>query len=191
MGQLDDIFNDSASMMDFFDDEWGKGERIDIGVEMDGKITLDHVRELFDSFNTGEHSAELKALSDKVFELVKHLNLEEITFSNDKEFNFGQQGLYATGVVRYRHNYFTHPDITTEQKAHVLLHELVHAATLYAIKDYEKGSKHLSECMKGAVKTLVDVFEQRKNDENFRANMVSAMFGKWLLRPPALSSVLS
>ena len=168
LGELDDIFNGGASMMDFFDDNWGKGERQDIGVAMDGETTLDHVRELFDRFNTGEHSAELKALAHKVFALVKNLNLREITFSNDNEFNFGQQGLYASSVIRYRHNYFTHPDISNENKAHVLLHELIHACTMYAIRDYEKGGNHLSEDMKDAVKTLVDVYEQIKDDGSFK-----------------------
>lgn len=164
--QLDDIFN-CANMEDFFSDNWGKGEKIDIGIKEGEKASVGKVRDLFNRFNNGEHSKGMNLLAGKVFPLLERLNLEEITFDNDNEFKFGVQGFYTTGFLRYRHDYFSHPNISNEAKAHVLLHEAVHAVTVYAIRDYERGGNHISAGMKNAVETIYAVYGQIKTDSNF------------------------
>ena len=107
----------------------------------------------------------LGKLAERVFSVAQNLGLD-ISFVEDEKFEFGQQGKYKNdNTITYRHGFFTHPNIGN--KSEVILHELIHAVTMYAMSDYRRGGNHLTPELKEACRTIYDVYEQIKNDELF------------------------
>ena len=163
--ELDDIFNGEANMVDFFSDEWEEAKPIDIGVKLGEHVSIEKLKALFDKFNNGENKEVLGKLAERVFSVAQNVGLD-ISFAEDENFDFGQQGKYKNdNTITYRHGFFTHPNIGN--KSEVILHELIHAVTMYAMSDYRRGGNHLTPELKEACRTIYDVYEQIKNDELF------------------------
>ena len=163
--ELDDIFNGEANMVDFFSDEWEEAKPIDIGVKLGEHVSIEKLKALFDKFNNGENKEVLGKLAERVFSVAQNVGLD-ISFAEDENFDFGQQGKYKNdNTITYRHGFFTHPNIGN--KSEVILHELIHAVTMYAMSDYRRGGNHLTPELKEACRTIYDVYDQIKNDELF------------------------
>lgn len=96
-------------------------------------------------------------------------------------------GAHLGGKVRYDISYFNNPDIPDARKAHVLLHETIHAYSAYAINlvhmndtitanpgtryrgSYEISAAYstLPQDVVEAVRTLDDIFAEIKDDPDF------------------------
>lgn len=162
INQTDEEFEDEFSLYelkneDFFeDDTWGKNLKKVEGLDLEiGKeYSLDIVEELFNKFFVGDF--EQRDLADKVFNVTKNLGLK-IKFDNN--FGFGVKGQYANNnIIRYNHKFFT-DDFLNNTKSAILLHEVIHATTMYILSDSMKGRlegnlKEASDAMKEAFELL-------------------------------------
>lgn len=94
---------------------------------------IDKVRQLYNKFNTDRTSADL---ANRVFTLAKDL---DITVSFNENLSFGKVGRYINdNTITYKKS-FLEKDIMNDKKAPILLHEVLHAVTMYALSDRTKN----------------------------------------------------
>lgn len=117
-----------------------KPKRLDLGLEENRAYSIDKIRELFDRFNTDRTS---KTLADKVFNLAEELGLN-ITFQEPSIKGLSERagGRFNSGEIQYNKK-FLEEDILNHRKSWVLLHEVLHAVTTYALDRRIEGNKKL------------------------------------------------
>lgn len=118
-----------------------KPKKLNLNIEEGRAYSIDKVKELFNRFNTDRTS---KFLAEKVFKIADDMGLA-ITFENlgrEGEATIG--GKFSNGKVQFNKNFFEN-DTMNHRKAWVLLHELIHAETTYALDTSVNGSKALQE----------------------------------------------
>lgn len=94
---------------------------------------IDKVRQLYNKFNTDRTSADL---ANRVFTIAKDLG---ITVSFNENLSFGKVGRYINdNTITYKKS-FLERDIMNDKKAPILLHEVLHAVTMYALSDKTKN----------------------------------------------------
>ena len=94
---------------------------------------IDKVRQLYNKFNTDRTSADL---ANRVFTIAKDLG---ITVSFNENLSFGKVGRYINdNTITYKKS-FLERDIMNAKKAPILLHEVLHAITMYALSDKTKN----------------------------------------------------
>ena len=94
---------------------------------------IDKVRQLYNKFNTDRTSADL---ANRVFTIAKDLG---ITVSFNENLSFGKVGRYINdNTITYKKS-FLERDIMNDKKAPILLHEVLHAITMYALSDKTKS----------------------------------------------------
>ncbi len=110
---------------------------LDLGIKENQSYGIDKVRELFNRFNTDRTS---KDLAERAFNIAEELRLQ-ISFVNDKELKFGTVGRYSQYEgIKYKKS-FLERDMMNDKKATILLHEVLHALSLYALSDTTKDWK--------------------------------------------------
>lgn len=117
---------------DFFNElDNGGWETIDLDSDNDNRDyrTLDDVQKLFNKLNTDRTS---QALADKVFKIAENLNLT-IEFGKPERETIG--GKYVkTNYILYNKRVMENP-IYDNMKSRIILHELIHAVSMYAISN--------------------------------------------------------
>lgn len=94
---------------------------------------IDKVRQLYNKFNTDRTSADL---ANRVFTIAKDLG---ITVSFNENLSFGKVGRYINdNTITYKKS-FLERDIMNDKKAPILLHEVLHAITVYTLSDKTKN----------------------------------------------------
>lgn len=94
---------------------------------------IDKVRQLYNKFNTDRTSADL---ANRVFTIAKDLG---IIVSFNENLSFGKVGRYINdNTITYKKS-FLERDIMNDKKAPILLHEVLHAITMYALSDKTKS----------------------------------------------------
>ena len=94
---------------------------------------IDKVRQLYNKFNTDRTSADL---ANRVFTIAKDLG---ITVSFNENLSFGKVGRYINdNTITYKKS-FLERDIMNDKKAPILLHEVLHAITMYTLSDKTKN----------------------------------------------------
>lgn len=94
---------------------------------------IDKVRQLYNKFNTDRTSADL---ANRVFTIAKDL---DITVSFNENLSFGKVGRYINdNTITYKKS-FLERDIMNDKKAPILLHEVLHAITVYTLSDKTKN----------------------------------------------------
>ena len=109
----------------------GGWETIDLDSDNDNRDyrTLDDVQKLFNKLNTDRTS---QALADKVFKIAENLNLT-IEFGKPERETIG--GRYVkTNYILYNKRVMENP-IYDNMKPRIILHELIHAVSMYAISN--------------------------------------------------------
>lgn len=142
------------------------GESTNIRLQ-DREYTLAEVRNMFDQLNKDQAIADL---ANKVFPVAETLGLT-IRGRNGKRFKKSTVYGHAYGsVVEYNINRFNDLGVTDQQKASVLLHELIHSCTSYALTAYERPALRiqLSPDMMEAAGTIHDIWSQIAGDPAFR-----------------------
>ena len=87
------------------------------------------VRELYNKFNTDKTSQDL---ANKVFDLADRLNIQ---VSFNKTLPEGILGRYTNNnTITYKKSFFE-KDMSNSEKAPILLHEVLHAISMYALSD--------------------------------------------------------
>ena len=106
---------------------------IDLNIEEKRSYGIDKVQELYNRFNTDKTS---KALADRVFNIAKDLGLR---ISFDESLPFGTIGRYSNNnSIVYKKSFFER-DMLNDKKAPIILHEMLHTLSMYALSDQTKG----------------------------------------------------
>ena len=125
---------------DFFDEFDNIGsmrdvKKLNLGIRENQTYTISKVQELYNRFNDDRTS---KALADKVFSIAKDLGIE-VSFG--ETLPFGTMGRYTNNnVITYKKS-FLERDIMTSKKASIILHEVLHSLSMYALSKSTKNWK--------------------------------------------------
>lgn len=150
-----------------------KNNGTNLGV-VNGKVTLDDMRSLFAKLNT---NTEMTRFAEKVFDTADELGVS-IEFVNDI-LSKKAQGVSVGDIIQYKTSYFNDTAVADQSKAEVILHEVIHACTsyaLYAAKNYgsiDANRRYSSypiayENLIGAAKQLNSIYEEISRDPDFR-----------------------
>ena len=125
---------------DFFDEFDNIGsmrdvKKLNLGIRENQTYTISKVQELYNRFNDDRTS---KALADKVFSIAKDLGIE---VSFNETLPFGTIGRYTnSNTITYKKS-FLERDIMTNKKASIILHEVLHSISMYALSNQTKNWK--------------------------------------------------
>lgn len=125
---------------DFFDEFDNIGsmrdvKKLNLGIRENQTYTISKVQELYNRFNDDRTS---KVLADKVFSIAKDLGIE---VSFNESLPFGTMGRYTnSNTITYKKS-FLERDIMTNKKAPIILHEVLHSISMYALSNKTKNWK--------------------------------------------------
>ena len=125
---------------DFFDEFDNIGsmrdvKKLNLGIRENQTYTISKVQELYNRFNDDRTS---KVLADKVFSIAKDLGIE---VSFNESLPFGTMGRYTnSNTITYKKS-FLERDIMTNKKASIILHEVLHSISMYALSNKTKNWK--------------------------------------------------
>lgn len=125
---------------DFFDEFDNIGsmrdvKKLNLGIRENQTYTISKVQELYNRFNDDRTS---KALADKVFSIAKDLGIE-VSFG--ETLPFGTMGRYTnSNTITYKKS-FLERDIMTNKKASIILHEVLHSISMYALSNKTENWK--------------------------------------------------
>ena len=126
-----------------------------------GEVSLDYMKALFNRLNT---DAEVGELAKKVFKTAEYLGVN-IRFAN-QTFSKSSDvaGDNAGDMIEYKTSYFNKTSVSNQEKARVILHELIHACTIYAM---EYGNL-VPDKFDGITSVFNDIYNDIKNDPAFK-----------------------
>lgn len=125
---------------DFFDEFDNIGsmrdvKKLNLGIRENQTYTISKVQELYNRFNDDRTS---KVLADKVFSIAKDLGIE---VSFNETLPFGTIGRYTnSNTITYKKS-FLERDIMTNKKASIILHEVLHSISMYALSNKTENWK--------------------------------------------------
>ena len=108
---------------------------LNLGIERNKPYSIDKVQELYNRFNTDRTSKEL---ADKIFSIAKDLGL---SISFNESLPFGTVGRYTNNNTIIYKKSFIERDIMNDIKAPIILHEVLHALSMYALSNQTKNWK--------------------------------------------------
>lgn len=117
-------------------------KKLNLGIKENQTYTLDKVQKLYDRFNEDRTS---KVLADKVFGIAKDLGLE-VTF--EETLPFGTIGKYTNNNTIIYKKSFLERDMMNSMKAPIILHEVLHALSMYALSNQTKNWKRSEDLEK-------------------------------------------
>lgn len=117
-------------------------KKLNLGIKENQTYTLDKVQELYHRFNEDRTS---KVLADKVFGIAKDLGLE-VTF--EETLPFGTIGKYTNNNTIIYKKSFLERDMMNSMKAPIILHEVLHALSMYALSNQTKNWKRSEDLEK-------------------------------------------
>ena len=150
----------------------GKAQGRNVGIET-RNYTPKEARSLFNDLNSDK---ELKALADKVFDCIdKNFNVVYRGDNNIRGFSHTKGGVMGTSTGRtidLNMKMFNSEAYTDQMKASNLLHETIHAVTVYAINTYHEvyggmDAYDLSYDVRMACSELDEVYSKIKYDPAF------------------------
>lgn len=110
-------------------------KKLNLGILENQTYTISKVQELYNRFNDDRTS---KALADKVFSIAKDLGIE---VSFNETLPFGTMGRYTnSNTITYKKS-FLERDIMTSKKASIILHEVLHSVSMYALSNKTENWK--------------------------------------------------
>lgn len=117
-------------------------KKLNLDIKENQTYTLDKVQELYHRFNEDRTS---KVLADKVFGIAKDLGLE-VTFGENLP--FGTIGKYTNNnTIIYKKSFFER-GMMNSMKAPIILHEVLHALSMYALSNQTKNWKRSEDLEK-------------------------------------------
>ena len=117
-------------------------KKLNLGIKENQTYTLDKVQQLYHRFNEDRTS---KVLADKVFSIAKDLGLE-VTFG--ETLPFGTIGKYINNNTIIYKKSFIERDMMNSIKAPIILHEVLHALSMYALSNQTKNWKRSEDLEK-------------------------------------------
>lgn len=117
-------------------------KKLNLGIKENQTYTLDKVQQLYHRFNEDRTS---KVLADKVFGIAKDLGLE-VTFG--ETLPFGTIGKYTNNNTIIYKKSFLERDMMNSMKAPIILHEVLHALSMYTLSNQTKNWKRSEDLEK-------------------------------------------
>lgn len=117
-------------------------KKLNLDIKENQTYTLDKVQELYQRFNEDRTS---KMLADKAFGIAKDLGLE-VTFG--ETLPFGTIGKYTNNNTIIYKKSFLERDMMNSMKAPIILHEVLHALSMYALSNQTKNWKRSEDLEK-------------------------------------------
>ena len=117
-------------------------KKLNLDIKENQTYTLDKVQELYQRFNEDRTS---KMLADKAFGIAKDLGLE-VTFG--ETLPFGTIGKYTNNNTIIYKKSFLERDMMNSLKAPIILHEVLHALSMYALSNQTKNWKRSEDLEK-------------------------------------------
>lgn len=117
-------------------------KKLNLGIKENQTYTLDKVQQLYHRFNEDRTS---KVLADKVFSIAKDLGLE-VTFG--ETLPFGTIGKYTNNNTIIYKKSFLERDMMNSMKDPIILHEVLHALSMYALSNRTKNWKRSEDLEK-------------------------------------------
>ena len=117
-------------------------KKLNLDIKENQTYTLDKVQQLYHRFNEDRTS---KVLADKVFSIAKDLSLE-VTFG--ETLPFGTIGKYTNNNTIIYKKSFLERDMMNSMKAPIILHEVLHALSMYALSNQTKNWKRSEDLEK-------------------------------------------
>ena len=136
-----------------------------------GKLDIDAYKDIVNSFINND--ASLTALSEKVMSMAAMFGITaEVANDNSPQFNTksGSTAAYFSlneGKVWIRNSFVNSLRVTNEQKGQVMLHEMIHAVTSYALNMYEMGMIKEGTPLFDACRDIYEVYDAIKEDPTF------------------------
>lgn len=110
-------------------------KKLNLGIAANQTYTISKVQELYNRFNDDRTS---KTLADKVFSIAKDLGIE---VSFNETLPFGIIGRYTdSNSLIFKKSFFENNTLTNK-KAPIILHELLHALSMYALSNKTENWK--------------------------------------------------
>lgn len=110
-------------------------KKLNLGIAANQTYTISKVQELYNRFNDDRTS---KVLADKIFSIAKDLGIE---VSFNETLPFGIVGRYTdSNSLIFKKSFFEN-NILTNKKAPIILHELLHALSMYALSNKTENWK--------------------------------------------------
>ena len=133
--------------------------------------SLQEIRSIFKANN---NNSELDILFDKVYSFCENVNVSVTvtpTVTNNK--GVQQAGVSRGKKITLSQRYFNDSRISFERKANTILHEMLHSATVYAIKAYriiteEGGTETMQSNLQRACKKIFSVYATIKDNSDFK-----------------------
>lgn len=141
-------------------DDMSSGKNVktlNLDINPNQTYTIDKVQELYNRFNDDRTS---KALADRVFSIAKDLGIK-VSFNEDLPFDI--TGRYInTNTIIYRKS-FLEGDQMSYFKASVLLHEIIHAISMYALSNQTENWKRTKDLQKFRTE-INSIYQDLKNN---------------------------
>lgn len=148
---LKTTLKDMASKGSFSD------KTLNLGIDGNKAFSMEKMRSLFNMFNTDRTSM---ALADKVFKIAENLNIN-VRFANMDNDNLGKY-VPNDGVYLNR-DFFTSVD-NNERKANVILHEVIHAVSDYALSNVI-NNQHKSQALADFKDEITMIYGRVRHDK--------------------------
>lgn len=144
---------------DFFSQDLSPAQSRNLHIDVNQLYGVDKLKEIFDTFNTDRTN---KSLADKVFSLAKQLGIS-VRFSDDLK--SGVVGItYQDGTITFRKSILER-EYKNDAKAYTILHELIHATTMYALSE---NMKYLPPQLQGFKDEITSIYNDVKNNAALR-----------------------
>ena len=130
---------------------------LNLGIDDNKAFSMEKMRSLFNMFNTDRTSM---ALADKVFKIAENLNIN-VRFANMDNDNLGKY-VPNDGVYLNR-DFFTSVD-NNERKANVILHEVIHAVSDYALSNVI-NNQHKSQALADFKDEITMIYGRVRHDK--------------------------
>lgn len=148
----DDFFNEFdniGSMRDI--------KKLNLDITANQTYTISKVQELYNRFNDDRTS---KILADKVFSIAKDLGIE---VSFNEALPFGIVGRYTDNNSLIFKKSFFEDNTLTNKKAPIILHELLHALSMYALSNKTENWKR-PEALQDFRTEINSLYQDLKNN---------------------------
>lgn len=137
------------------------------GLQKDVEYSVDKLQELFNKYNIGDE--ELQKLGDKVFDTLRKVGFT----GRFTELSPGVKGEYTNdNSISLDFNTFTklgYRALSTRRLAEYILHESIHAVTVYAINNsYSDNPRVNKEVLEGAL-AIRQVYDAIRNDSELKS----------------------
>jgi hypothetical protein len=140
----------------------------DLGIK-NGAVSIDDVKTLFGELNTDE---DVGSLAERVFATAEKLGVN-IRFKNDLMSKKKKVAGYNLGdMIEYKTSYFNDPTYSDQTKAKTIVHELIHACTVYVMREnpytgdvYYDDESHTR--LANAATRLNRIYYEIKDDPDF------------------------